>query len=245
MLKVIRADLHIHTCLSPCGDLKMSPQNIIKKALQENLDVIAISDHNSAENARAVMAASTGQKPVVFPGMEICTAEEVHVIAFFENLESASELQRIVYENLSGENNPNVFGMQVVANESDEVVEFNNRLLIGATDLSVERVANEIHRLNGLAIASHIDRESFSIIGQLGFIPDSVKFDALEISVRMDIAGARKQFPEYGSYPIIRNSDAHFLDDIGRAATKLLVGSISFDEIRKAFHNEDGRKILE
>jgi predicted metal-dependent phosphoesterase TrpH len=245
MLREFKADLHIHTCLSPCGDLRMSPRNIVAEVLKKEFDIIAICDHNSAENIPAVIKSAEGKDFVVLPGMEVCTREEIHVLAIFENLKSAFELQSLVYDHLHGENNPEVFGLQVVANEFDEVLGFQNKLLIGAVDLSIEQVVNEIHRLNGLAIASHIDRESYSIIGQLGFIPDELKLDALEISQNIGVKEARKRFGEYQRYQLIQNSDAHFIDDVGKRSTRFLMEKPSFNEIRKALRNEDGRRVYD
>ncbi|MEK6572330.1 MAG: PHP domain-containing protein [Bacteroidota bacterium] len=243
MLKYLRADLHIHTCLSPCGDLKMSPRNIIGRVLKDKIDVIAITDHNSAENIPAVIKAAEAKKVVVLPGMEVCTREEVHVIALFENLESTLALQSLVYNNLHGENNPEVFGLQVIANELDEVAGFQNKLLIGATELSLEQVVNTIHELSGLAIASHIDRESYSVIGQLGFIPETTRFDALEISSNTSDAEARARFNEYRQYTFVRNSDAHFLHEIGKTISEYLLAEPTLNEIGKALRNEGGRLV--
>ncbi|MEK6755553.1 MAG: PHP domain-containing protein [Bacteroidota bacterium] len=243
MLRYLRADLHIHTCLSPCGDLKMSPQKIIAKVLEHKLHIIAITDHNSAENVHAVMKCAEGKKVVVLPGMEVCTREEVHILAIFETEELALELQSFVYDHLQGENNPDVFGLQVIANEFDEVEGYQNRLLIGATDVSTEHIVGAIHQLHGLAIASHIDRESYSVIGQLGFIPETLGFDALEISINTNDEEARKRFQEYSRYTFIRNSDAHYLDDIGKAMSGYLLEEPSFQEIMKAIRNEDGRMV--
>ncbi|MBU1298570.1 MAG: PHP domain-containing protein [Bacteroidetes bacterium] len=245
MLKLFKSDLHIHTCLSPCGDLKMSPKNIIHKALENNLDMIAICDHNSAENVQAVIKAAEGKNILVIPGIEICTKEEIHVLSLFEKMESASKLQFLIYAHIFGENNPDAFGMQIIANENDEVEKFETKLLIGAADLSIEQVVDEIHKLNGVAIASHIDRESYSVIGQLGFVPDNLNFDALEISPRISFEDARKRFPEYRNYEFIQNSDAHFIDDIGKVTTEFLLAKSSFNEIKKALKNEDGRKVIE
>lgn len=244
MLKLYRTDLHIHTCLSPCGDLKMTPQRIINQVLKNNIDIIAICDHNSAENVPALINAAKDKNVVVLPGMEICSREEIHVLALFENLETVFEMQAKIYEKLHGKNNPDVFGLQVVGNEFDEVLGFNDKLLIGAVDLSIEEIVNRVHKLGGLAIASHIDRESYSVISQLGFIPKSLELDALEISPSITCEDARKRFPEYQNYTFIQNSDAHFLEDIGKAKTEFLIEEPTFDEMKKAFKDNDGRKIM-
>jgi predicted metal-dependent phosphoesterase TrpH len=244
MLRIFRADLHVHTCLSPCGDISMSPRKIARRALEQNIDIIAVNDHNSAENAQAAILAAEGSSLTVLPGMEVCTREEIHVVALFENLQSALELQQIVYNCLYGENDAETFGLQVVANEEDEVVRFNGKLLIGAADLSVDTVVETIHRLGGIAIASHIDRPSYSIIGQLGFIPDNIKFDALEISTAMTIEDARTRYPEYSGTVFVQNSDAHTLDDIGKATIRFMMEKPSFDEIKKAIRKLEGRTVL-
>jgi 3',5'-nucleoside bisphosphate phosphatase len=242
MLTWITADLHIHTCLSPCADLMMSPRHITTEAVRRQLGLIAITDHNSAENCAAVIQASTGMPLAVLPGMEVCTSEEVHVIALFDRLTSALALQSLVFDNLEGKNDPDTFGLQVIANKDDEVEAFQEKLLIGATTLTLERVVGEIHDLQGLAIAAHIDRESYSVIGQLGFVPTGVDFDALEISENTSDEVATRRFVEYRKIPFMRNSDAHFLSRLARSSTRLLVEKPTVREIRMALHGEQGRK---
>jgi len=124
MLRELRCDLHIHTCLSPCADLEMSPKAIVEKSLKENLDIIAICDHNSSENVTYAMKAAAGKPLVVLPGMEVTTREEVHLIALFDRLEEVEELQAKVYNRLPGVNDERIFGCQAVVNELDEVEGF-------------------------------------------------------------------------------------------------------------------------
>lgn len=243
MLKVINADLHIHTCLSPCGDLEMSPKKIVAESLKKGMDAIAICDHNSAKNVAAVLKAAEGQRLLVLPGMEVCTREEVHVLTIFDSLKSAYEVQALIDGLLNAKNDPDVFGMQVIANEFDEVVGFEDKLLIGAVDLSVDRLVEEVHHQDGIAIASHIDRETYSVIGQLGFIPESVKFDALELSSNIAEDAALVRFADYRNYMFVRNSDAHYLDDIGKNTSRYLLGELSFDEFAWAFKSIDGRMV--
>ncbi|MBM4161217.1 MAG: PHP domain-containing protein [Ignavibacteria bacterium] len=243
MLKCYRADLHIHTCLSPCGDLSMSPRKIVAEALRKEIDIIGICDHNSAENIPAVTKAAQGKDVVVIPGMEVCTKEEIHVIALFDDIDSSFKLQSLVHDNLRGENDPEAFGMQVIANEFDEVEGFQTKLLIGASELPVELVVDTIHQLNGIAIASHIDRESYSVISQLGFIPETTKFDALEFSSNTSDAEARRRWHQYTHYPFVRNSDAHKLEDIGKGMCECTIREPSLQEIAKALRNEGGRTV--
>jgi PHP family Zn ribbon phosphoesterase len=242
MLKTLKADLHMHTCLSPCADLQMSPMAIAEQAKIKEIDILGICDHNSAENVPALIKAAKKFEINVLPGIEVTSQEEVHILALFDELESALKLQDLIYDNLPGENDQEAFGMQVVVNEKGEVLRFNQKLLIGASTLTVEEVVQAIHSLNGLAIASHIDREGFSITGQLGFIPDNLGLDALEISPNTTFSDAAKKFQP--SLPLVCFSDAHYLEDIGKGFTSFYIEEGSTEEIKKALSNKDGRKII-
>lgn len=245
MLKIFNCNLHVHTCLSPCADFDMHPSALVREAIQCGLDVIAISDHNASENVKYVMAAAIGTPLVVLPAMEITTREEAHVLAWFDTIESLRALQETIYDHLEGLNDEDIFGCQVVVNEHGEVEGFNEKLLIGATNITLEDVVRRIHELGGLAAAAHIDRESFSVLGQLGFIPDTVALDALEISSRMSIAGARKTYPELARYTFVTSSDAHYLRDIGGVSTKIRMQEPTVAELKMAFMKQDGRKVFE
>ncbi len=242
MLRPFKADLHIHTCLSPCTELDMSPRGILTSAKKKGIDILGICDHNSSENSLAVMKASETMNIGVFPGMEVTSQEEVHVLALFDAIENALKLQEHVYKNLPGENDEEVFGMQVIVNEKEEVLGFSNKLLIGATTMPLEEVIQLIHSLDGITIASHIDRESFSIIGQLGFVPENLELDALEISPKITYEDAKTAYPY--NYPITCSSDAHYPDDIGKTFTSFLLEDKTIAEIKKALKNEDGRRII-
>ncbi len=245
MLKEFKADLHIHTCLSPCGDLKMSPRAIVDQAEKKGLDIIGICDHNSAENIEVAIRVASGTKVNVLAGMEVTSAEEAHLVALFDRAEQALELQEVVYASLlPGENDERIFGYQVVVNELDEVEDLNKRLLIGATTLTLDKFVEVIHSLGGLAIASHIDKESFSIIGQLGMIPEGLKLDALELSPRLSREEAKVEFSQYADFPLVCSSDAHFLEDVGKRSTVFLLKETKIGEIKKAFGNVAGRRIL-
>lgn len=242
MLRKVKADLHIHTCLSPCGDLEMSPQNIVTQAKTKDIDVLGICDHNSAENVPALRKAAKKVKIQVLPGIEVTTQEEIHILALFNNLSSVSKLQKIIYQNLPGENDDKTFGPQVAVNESGEIVHFNKHLLIGATTIPLEEVIKLIHSLEGLAIASHIDRQAFSLISQLGFIPDTLELDALEVSPLLSLSDAKKRYQS--ELPLVCFSDAHYLRDIGQCYTFFYIEKTNIQEIKKAFLNQGGRKII-
>lgn len=244
-VQTILADLHVHTCLSPCAGLDMTPRKIVAEALRRGLSMIAVTDHNSAQNVPAVMICALQTKLCVIPGMEITTAEEAHVVALFPTVEAAGAMQELVFEKLQpGENDEELFGMQVIANEFDEVEGFNTRLLIGNTELSVDEVVEQIHGLGGLAIAAHIDRPSYSILSQLGFIPDYLELDALEFSRNLTAAAARERFSEYGRLPFVASSDSHSLADLGTCSTRLRLARVCFAELRMALRSERGRGIV-
>jgi PHP family Zn ribbon phosphoesterase len=241
----LRADLHIHTCLSPCANLSMTPRAVVERSASLGIDVIAICDHNSVENAGVTQALANKKGITAIPGIEITSAEEVHILGLFRDMKSAEEMQTMVYESLQpGENDEDRFGMQVVANEDDEVMGFNRRLLIGATGLSVNTIVDLIRGLGGLAIASHIDREGFGIIGQLGFIPQEIEFDALEISPLIMLSEAVKAFSNYRHIPWVTSSDAHALEEIGRRTTGLVMHHSAFEELALALRGTAGRKVF-
>lgn len=234
-------DLHIHTCLSPCAQSDMLPTTIIKQARDKNLDVIGICDHNSAENVLAVKKAGEKEGVQVLGGMEMSSSEEVHILAFFDDDGALLEMQNIVYENLFGENDEKYFGEQLIVDEYDKIIASTNKLLIGSTNLGIDRIVELVHSLGGLAVASHVDRESFSIITQLGFIPKELPLDALELSWRCELSEVNN-YESYG-LPLVKSSDAHFLSDIGKAVTTFSLSAPSFSEVVMAFQNVEGRTV--
>ncbi|MHB8137673.1 MAG: PHP domain-containing protein [Smithellaceae bacterium] len=245
MLKVFNCDLHIHTCLSPCAELDMHPRALVKKALEKKLDIIAISDHNASANVQHVMAAAAKNNLQVIPAMEITTSEEVHLLALFESLSDLLQLQAVIDQHLFGKNDENRFGVQAIVNELGEVEGLNDQLLIGATDLPIDMITDTIHQIGGLAIPAHIDRESFSVLSQLGFIDEHSHFDALEISKLTGIQQGRMQYQELNQYPFLTSSDAHFIKDIGTSITKFLLEEPTFAELKMALAKQNSRRILE
>lgn len=234
-------DMHIHTCLSPCASAEMVPGAIAARAKEAGLDGIAICDHNSAENAVAVHKAGQTYGIEVLTGMEICSSEEAHVLAYFDNEDALMAMQDKVYDHLFGENDTAYFGEQTIVDEHDELLGSSNRLLIGATRLSAGEIVDAVHELGGAVIASHVDREVFSLIGQLGFIPDGLKLDAIELSWRCDrsdIEGYRNM-----GFPLVRSSDAHYLSDIGKAWATFRMESCDLSEILKALAGRGSRSV--
>ena len=244
MLKKYRADLHIHSCLSPCSDWDMSPRKIVEKSREQQLDLIAICDHNTAENAAATSREGRRQGIVVLPGMEICSREEVHLVTLFKKIDDALKMQEFIYAHLPGKNEPEVFGHQVVADEHDQVLGENTRLLIGATQLSLHDIVDKAHHLSGICISSHVDRPSYSLISQLGFIPEDLHLDAVEVSYRVPLDKALDKVSGIQDYPCVTASDAHFLEDIGKVWTAFMLAAPTLEEIQMALAGTEGRRIL-
>lgn len=234
MLRDYRADLHIHSCLSPCAELDMTPRAIVRAAIEKGLDIIALTDHNSMENVEVIKRIGL-DRIFVLAGLEVTSSEEIHILALFDDTERAEKMQSLVYKNLaSGENDERLYGHQVVVNENDEVLSLNKRLLIGATGLSAREIVESVHYLGGISIASHVNKESFSVISQLGFIPKDLSFDALEFSPQMSKQEALRRFPELSRFPWVSFSDAHYPQDIGRRITVFKMDGISVKDIKKA-----------
>jgi len=219
----------------------MVPTAIVSRARSAGIEMIAICDHNSGENALAVARAGESESISVVPGMEITTREEVHILGLFGDQQNLMRMQALVDGSLFGENDADAFGLQVVVDERDQPIGISSKLLIGATTLTLEQVVDAIHEFGGLAIASHIDREGFGLIGQLGFIPPGIELDALEVSPR---ACRAEWGEERKDLPVITSSDAHRLDDIGRSYTSYLAMEPTVGELRKALAHEAGRRVL-
>jgi 3',5'-nucleoside bisphosphate phosphatase len=240
-----RADLHVHTCLSPCADWGMSPRRIVVHSRALGLDLIAVCDHNSAENTDAVMRVGREHGLAVLPGLEVCSREEVHLLTLFEAPEQALGMQAAVYAQLPGTNRPEVFGHQIVATAEDEVLAENPRLLIGACGLALEDVVRTAHALGGLCLGAHADRPANGLLPQLGFIPPGLDLDGAEVSRRMTPADARARWPDLRAVPCVTSSDAHFLDDIGRVYTVLRMAAPTAAELRLALQGASGRGIVD
>ena len=203
-------DLHIHSALSPCGDEDMTPNNIVNMALLKGLDIIAVTDHNSCGNVRAVQKVA-GDRLLVIPGMEIETEEEVHILAYFPTIEQAEKMQEEIEKSIPPiKNRADIFGRQLYLDEEDEIVEEEERLLVTASGLSIEQVFERVRYHGGVPVPAHIDRTSYSIISNLGFIPENIDISALEITEKMRAELENK----YSDFVILTSSDAHYLGDI-------------------------------
>lgn len=243
-LRRIKADLHVHTCLSPCSGLDMSPREVVNAAVRKGIGLIGICDHNSAENVLAVRKAGERNGVMVLGGMEVASSEEAHILVFFEDDDDLLEFQQHVYRHLAGRNDEHSFGLQVIADDEDGVTGFCDKLLIAATSLTAEAITARARQAKGanLVVAAHVDREAFGIIGQLGFIPPALALDAVEVSPGMTAAELADRYPDCTRYPVITGSDAHCPEDIGKRFTWLTIADGTVSEIRKALAGTDNRK---
>jgi len=226
----------------------MIPPNIVEAAIDRDIDVLGITDHNSAENVAAVQAAAQGTGLTVIGGMEVTSVEEVHVLSLFDSENELLDFQQFIYRHLHGTNDPDAFGYQWVVDREGGVVDVNPRLLIGATTLTVSEVVDSIHRHGGLAIAAHVDRQSFSIVSQLGFIPADLAVDAIELSPffgRNGFGDAELEAAGGSGLPRVRFSDAHHVDDVGRSTTRVVARDATVEDIVMALRGEQGRGIVE
>ncbi|NVN95249.1 MAG: PHP domain-containing protein [Bacteroidetes bacterium] len=240
-----RADIHIHSVLSPCSNLDMSPVNIINIAKERKLHIIGLTDHNSTKQCR--ITREIGEKNGIFVlcGAEITTKEEVHCLTFFENDKKLFAFQEFIEAHLPDiKNDVQKFGYQLVVDEKENIIGEEEILLQSALNISIDSLADKVHELNGLFIPAHVNRQKFSLISQLGFIPKDIKADALEISRHISKEEFLNQFPYLKTFPIIQSSDAHCLESIGETTSVFEMDEISYTEICKAFANVDGRKVF-
>lgn len=244
-MQLFKADLHTHTLLSPCGDLEMTPDNIIELAKERGIDVIAITDHNSTRHCRLAEHYSHNRDIFVLCGAEITTKEEAHCLAYMPDHEALDKLQAYLDEHLPNiQNNPDKFGDQVQIDEEFNIVYEEPRLLTSAIDQSVNQIADFVHSIGGLFVPAHIDKPKDSLIGQLGFIPFDLDYDAVEISKHGNRDELLKTHKYLKNKMFTRSSDAHLPDIVGTAPCYLRMETRCFDEIRKALHHEDGRAVL-
>lgn len=246
MLKEFLADLHVHTLLSPCGEIEMTPHHIMMKAKEYGVDIIAITDHNSSLNLPAALESASRYGIKVFPGMEVESKEEGHILVLFDTLKQLKAWQKVVDNNMNGlKNNANKLGAQFVVDADDEFVIEETRMLSGSLKLSAKEIVSKVNKLGGICIAAHIDRSSFSLIGQLGFLPLDLNFSCAEISP-MGLNKLKDQCLKIqaGNLEFITNSDAHWMKAfIEGPKTKYVMKEASISELKLAIRGEKGRSM--
>ncbi len=213
---MIYYDFHIHSCLSPCGDMDMTPNNIVNMAALSGLNAIAVSDHNTVGNVKACMEVAKEVGITVIPGMEVETEEEVHILTLYPTIESAQEAALEVYKKLpSIKNRPEIFGEQAFMDSGDNITGYEEKLLISSAQMSMNYLFDVVKSVGGIYIPAHVDRHSYSVLTNLGFIPDDIDIKNIEISrMTQDVESFLTARDELKKYRIFRNSDAHYLQDI-------------------------------
>lgn len=204
-------DLHMHSCLSPCGDELMTPNNIVNMSKLKELDMIAVADHNTARHLPAIKKVADFVGVGLLPAMELTTQEEAHMLAYFRTVDEALDFSDEIYAHLPTiKNKPDLFGRQLEMDEDDEVVREEERLLISALDISVDKLAEMVIGRGGLAVPAHINRGSNGILQALGFLPPGARFSALEVTVGLPLP--HKGIPD--ELIQLHSSDAHYLENI-------------------------------
>ncbi len=208
-------DLHIHSCLSPCGDNDMTPNNLANMAALSGCEIIAITDHNTCKNAPAVMKVGEGIGLLVVPGMELCTSEEAHVVCLFETLEGAMEFDSYIYKNMPHiQNRADIFGEQRILDENDKLLGLEENLLLVSSFVSVNEVKSLTEQYGGTAFPAHVDRDSYSVTAALGSIPVEAGFASAEVTRDCDLDKLMHLYPELEGMRIVRDSDAHYLESL-------------------------------
>lgn len=243
-MKTLLADFHIHTLLSPCAEIEMTPHHIVMRAAQYGVDAVAITDHNASANAAAAVEAAKNYGVKVFPGMEVECREEAHIVVMFDTLEQLAAWQKIVDANMSGlKNNAERFGAQFIVDDDDNFIAEEERMLLGPLKLPAAEVIQKVNAMGGMAIAAHVDRPSYSLLMQLGFLPSDMGLAAAEISS----AGIRELKEQklklaLGGLNYVTDSDAHMMDSFINGPKNLItVKSLTVAELKLALAAEEGR----
>ena len=220
MSERVPIDLHVHSCLSPCAEEEMRPPAVLLTAERRGIRVLGMVDHSTAGNAPAFWEAAAAFAVRVLVGMEVESAEGVHILALFDSPDAAGDMAAEVAEHLPPLlNRPQLMGRQLRVDAWGTVLGEEPRLLICAADLSLDRLVELTHARGGLSIAAHVDRAAWGLLPTLGFVPPDLGVDLLEVSPALTPAAARRRWPELAAWPLVQSSDAHCLEDVGRAPT--------------------------
>jgi 3',5'-nucleoside bisphosphate phosphatase len=243
-MRTFRTDLHIHTLLSPCGDLEMSPANIVSLAGQRGLDIIGITDHNTTKQCELVWKLAQKTNLTVFPGCEMSSREEVHCLGLFEDFDALRIFQEYLDQHLTIiPHNSALFGYQVLIDEDENILETLENYLGASLDVSIEEIEQKVHELSGIFITAHVDRPRNSLFSQLGFFPPELMVDALQISKLADEMNVREKYKIRPDITVVKFSDTHFPADLGKIYTLFEMESPTFSEIKMALAHENERKI--
>lgn len=259
VLRRFRADFHVHSVLSPCAELEMGAPEIVRRAAEEGIVLLALTDHNATANVPALMEAAEAQRreressdpggdgvPHILCGAEVQTEEDIHVVGLFRSVEEGLSFQKWLWKHLPPRaNDPGIFGYQLVLDGENSVIEEVETLLVQGVACSLENVLAEIRRRGGLSFLAHVDRPVFSYVAVFGPVPEGLPVDAVELSRRLSREEASAWRDRLGTRTVLRSSDAHRLDDLRREhCMELLLAEPTFDEVVLALRNEKGRRVL-
>ncbi|MBE6824821.1 MAG: PHP domain-containing protein [Ruminococcaceae bacterium] len=232
-------DLHLHSCLSPCGDMDMTPNNIVGMSKLLGLNIIALTDHNSSLNCEAVMKLGEENGLCVIPGMELTTMDEIHVVCLFPTLKKALEFNDYVKEHqMQLQNRADIYGRQVVMDENDNEIDEESNLLILATDISISNINELVSSFGGVCYPAHINRDSMSVLAVLGEIPPECDFTTVEVSSSGDIEKLKAMHPVLNDMLIVKNSDAHYLENMKDAQNYFELEKLSVESVLEVLKNK-------
>ncbi|MDD2521262.1 MAG: PHP domain-containing protein [Anaerolineaceae bacterium] len=233
-MAIHRVELHVHSVLSPCASLEMIPPFIIEKALAAKIDIIALTDHNTGANVPAMLEAAEGTGITILPGIELETAEEIHVLCLFDTLAQLQAFEKIIERNLPDyKNNDDFFGCQLVVDQYGNFIRKEERLLHTACRLTIFEVQKEVHKLKGIFIPAHVEREENGLLPRLGGIPSELNLKIVEISCYESTPAVREMWPDLKNIRIIKNGDAHDLDGM-IGSTTIEIEEITVANIERA-----------
>jgi PHP family Zn ribbon phosphoesterase len=244
-MRYFLADLHIHSVLSPCGGLEMSPRAVVDRLVSLGINWMAITDHNSLANCPAYASVAHSAGMNFTWGVEMQTQEEIHLLVYFDAAGSAREFGKALYDSLLPINNdPDFFGDQVIIDENENITGMEQKALVNSSVWDLATAVSMARGFEGYCVPAHIDASANSILGQLGFLPDDPKFDLLGITAGLDAAAYRAEHPELANKAFLRCSDAHYLCDLGSGFSKVHVNSATVAELALAAGGVDSRSIL-
>lgn len=221
-------DFHIHSCLSPCGDADMTPNNIVNMAKLKRLDVIALTDHNASGNCAATMKVGEREGLLVLPGMELCTSEDIHVVCLFSELDGALAFEEEVRAGMPKiKNKSEIFGEQLFLDDMDNIIKNEEILLLSAAGIGVDDAAGLCHKYGGTAFPAHADKMSNGIIAILGAIPPEAGFCCAELSPNCNRNEFIRANPSLNGLGILCDSDAHYLGDISEKENILPIDKLN------------------
>jgi predicted metal-dependent phosphoesterase TrpH len=238
-------DLHIHTALSPCAEREMSPGNVIARAKDLEIDVLAVTDHNTCGNVRVFMEKGEEVGVLALPGMELETKEAIHVVCLFDNLEAALDFDRLIQTLLpSIPNNIKALGNQFLLDKDGAVIGEDPRMLLVGANISIEDAVEEVKARGGLAVAAHIDRQAYSLVSVFGFVPNNLGLHGVELTARLKRNEAMIAQAEELGYQLISASDAHTLDQMEEPHCYAILDRWSLGELKQALRGQEGRSIM-